>query len=112
MKNLNIQYQPEKSPGTPQEEMVAKLESFAVASSSVSSHSVERGEDDGPYVNFGFSTDDLSALWAEIKTELYGDDSIGAALEQSTITTCEGSQGWDNYLLLHHFDQGEKLDNL
>jgi hypothetical protein len=37
---------------------------------------------------------------------------LGAALRQSAIVTVEGSGGWDDYRLLHHFDDREHLDRI
>ena len=56
------------------------------------------------YVNITFQTDDPKKLnkWA---LEQLGD------LKKIAIIVCEGDFGWDDYLLLHHFDPEEKLDD-
>lgn len=33
-------------------------------------------------------------------------------LRRSSIVTCQGSRGWDDYRLLHHFDSRQPLDRL
>ena len=33
-------------------------------------------------------------------------------LIKSSIVCCEGSNGWDDYLLLSHYDHNEKLDEI
>jgi hypothetical protein len=33
-------------------------------------------------------------------------------LAQAAIVVCEGELGWDDYLLLHHFNSDEELDEL
>jgi hypothetical protein len=32
------------------------------------------------------------------------------SLKIKMIVVCEGERGWDDYLLLHHFDKRQKLD--
>jgi hypothetical protein len=36
----------------------------------------------------------------------------GAGNMQSPCVVCQGQQGWDDYLLLHHYDRRIVLDNL
>ena len=33
-------------------------------------------------------------------------------LAAAAIIVCEGEHGWDDYLLLHHFDPAEPLDTM
>ena len=40
------------------------------------------------------------------------DEELGPQLARASIATCQGSRGWDNYLLLHHYDRTFKLDSL
>jgi hypothetical protein len=68
------------------------------------------GYDRGPYVNFVFETDDAGALWEALETQVLGDPQIGANIANASIVTCQGDRGWDNYILLHHFDARVTLD--
>jgi hypothetical protein len=43
-------------------------------------------------------------------TEEHG--RLGPKLRRSSIVTCQGSRGWDNFRLLHHFDSRQPLDSL
>ena len=36
----------------------------------------------------------------------------GGELRDAMIITMTGEEGWDDYLLLHHFDRAEPLDLL
>ena len=72
--------------------------------------SAAKGYDRGPYVNFTFETDDVVVLWSAIQAEVLGDREIGPAIAKATIITCQGERGWDDYLLLHHYDRRVKLD--
>ncbi len=72
---------------------------------------VNHGEDDGPYINVRFEAPDPIAAWAALRTT-YKRPDVGREMASSTIATCEGEQGWDDYLLLHHFDPRVQLDEL
>jgi hypothetical protein len=73
-----------------------------------SSATISRGNDKGEYVNLYFATDDLKSLWESVRHTL----SAAPGLANATIVACEGENGWDDYLLLHHFDPSEALDGL
>ena len=66
------------------------------------------GLDRGRYVNVAFATDDLKALWSALREEMLG----VPRLAEAAIVCCEGEHGWDDYLLLHHFDPTEPIDQL
>lgn len=72
---------------------------------------VEGGDED-LYVNLMFETTELEEFWRKIIDTMYCDKQIGAALSKSTIAICEGGDGWNDYLLLHHFDPSESVDRL
>lgn len=73
---------------------------------------IEEGDDNGAYTNLNFETTDLKILWDLIQKNLYKDEKIGIELTRSSIVTCEGEDGWNDYLLLHHFDLSVKTDSL
>ena len=62
----------------------------------------------GSYIDVAFRADDPAKLWASVRQELFA--SVGLA--ESAIVVCEGQQGWDDYLLLHHYDSAVPLDDL
>ena len=70
------------------------------------------GEDDGPYVNYDFRTRDLARLWEVLQSQVFLDTTLGPQLANASIVTCEGIRGWDDYLLLHHYDRALDLDTL
>lgn len=102
VKRLHIQLQPARSPGLDLPEAVARLSCLATGVL------VTEGEDNGRYVNVDFKVADPSGLWALIRQELH---SV-AGLAGAAIIVCEGERGWDDYLLLHHFNPAEPLDRL
>ncbi len=107
MKCLNIQLQSELCSG----DVAAHVDSLTQL---VSIHSpdavvnVERGDDDGPYTNVNIDAEDIPSLWSVIADALHAEPSLASA----TIVCCEGENGWDDYLLLHHFDETETIDTL
>lgn len=102
MKRMNVQIQPGLSQRLNLSEAVARLTRLATEVE------ITDGDDDGRYVNLDFKVPDLSLLWASVRDEI---DSV-PGLAGACIVVCEGEQGWDDYLLLHHFDPEEPLDEL
>lgn len=78
----------------------------------VSEHAFDNGYEDGPYFNYRFQTRNRAMLWKLIQRRVYGDDYWGPKLTQACIATCTGEDGWNDYLLLSHFDAAEKLDKI
>ena len=73
-------------------------------------HSFDNGEDNGLYLNFTFETTKAQDLWSLIKEKFYGDDQIGHAMKKSSMAMCSNENGWDDYVLLFHYDPKIKTD--
>ena len=58
-----------------------------------------RGDDKGPYINVSFTAAELKPLWQAVRNEL-----VRLGLQAGSIVACTGNDGWNDYLLLHHFD--------
>ncbi len=107
MKCLNIQLQPDLFSG----DLAAHVDSLTQIAKTHSPNAVvdaERGEDGGPYINVNIYTDDVCSIWPAVAVALKAEPSLASA----TIVCCEGENGWDDYLLLHHFDETETLNVL
>jgi hypothetical protein len=102
MKQLSIQIQPALSPGLNLAEALAKLNSLAPGVRNT------KGQDKGLYICVDFKTADLSGLWNSVRSVL----EAVPGLNRAALIVCEGERGWDDYLLLHHFDPQEKVDVL
>ena len=100
---LSVQIQPHRS-DIDMQAVGAAFETILRTSELIDGHSFERGEDEGEYSNYSFSTSSLSGLWSLISSSIYSNPDLGPAISACSIVTCEGSRGWDDYLLLHHFD--------
>jgi hypothetical protein len=107
MKCLNIQLHPELC-SDDVENHVANLTAIANASARETKVSVDRDDDDGPYINVNVYTDDIVTLWSAVSLVITSTPSLAAA----AIVCCEGDNGWDDYLLLHHFDGEEDINRL
>lgn len=69
---------------------------------------VTEGWDHEGYVNIDLKLADISVIWTELQEELRADPGFACA----AIIVCEGRHGWDDYLLLHHFDPLQPIDSL
>ena len=72
----------------------------------------ESGEDDGRYINLFVDSDDAFEVWRAIQASFLSDEITGNDIRAATIVTITGPNGWDDYLLLHHFDPTESLDTI
>ncbi|WP_028450424.1 MULTISPECIES: hypothetical protein [Chitinibacter] len=71
---------------------------------------VTEGEEEGPYLNFEYKTDDLAALWDEVKSSIYDGSLLAFQLQRASMAIAQGDEGWDDYLVLHHFDPAIEPD--
>jgi hypothetical protein len=72
----------------------------------------EEGFARGPYISFYFETSSPTEAWPIIRSKFYEDARMGAFLRQSSLVVCQGQNGWDDYLLLYHYDPKVPLDQL
>ena len=111
MSELCIQIQPNRAPALDMASVRGACDVLAAREAIVGGLTSFEGDDDGPYLNLIFETTDLPALWEMLRSRLFQDKIFGTLMNKASIVTCEGSRGWDDYLLLHHFDRTEVLDN-
>ena len=102
MKKLKIQIQLERNSCVDESAIIGLLKNYDY------DPDIKKGNDSGEYINISVKTGDLLTLWVKIKAYLKNNE----CLSQTSIITCEGSHGWDDYLLLHHFDTKEETDTI
>jgi hypothetical protein len=112
MKALHIQVQLERAPGLDELQLKQSLGDLGVSSGLAKRVRVEEGIDHGRYVNFTYWTEDLPGLWALVRKDVLGSLAIGTDVQRTSIIVCQGDDGWNDYLLLHHFDDSQVLDRL
>ena len=110
MPRLNVQIQPTRANNRTADELIAYLRA-AADGVALQLQGVEHGDEEGPYINLSFAAADRAAGWSRLRGR-FDDSEIGQAVASATIVVCEGERGWDDYLLLHHFDPDEKLDQI
>jgi hypothetical protein len=74
------------------------------ASGLVERHAFDHGEDRGPYFNYTFGTSRAAELWARIRADVYDDEGLGPHMRRASMAMCSSESGWDDYVLLYHFD--------
>jgi hypothetical protein len=104
MKALHIQLQPELSPELDVTAAITLLR--LVGELAGTRPQVTEGFDNGRFINLEFAPEDTAGLWASVREEL----SKVPGLADAAIVCVQGERGWDDYLLLHHFDKAVPRD--
>lgn len=111
MKILCFQVQPKRSREIDLDAVAALMARIAM-SSEIREFTIQRGRGKNPWVNFLFTTASVPRTWSRLKSGVITHGRLGPRLRRSSIVTCQGSRGWDNYRLLHHFDSPQPHDRL
>ncbi|MGB2500733.1 MAG: hypothetical protein ACPIA2_13610 [Mariniblastus sp.] len=69
---------------------------------------IQTGNDNGKYVNLLVESNDSQSTWERIKWPFIESKIPGGEFANAIILTATGDHGWDDYLLLHHYDSNEK----
>ncbi|MBX3416229.1 MAG: hypothetical protein KF851_01395 [Pirellulaceae bacterium] len=73
---------------------------------------IQTGNDNGEYVNVLIESNDPCTTWERMKWPLVESKLPGSEFSPAMIVTVTGDNGWDDYLLLHHYDRDQDLDEL
>lgn len=111
MTTFCIQIQPDRAPGINLDRVRDLCKQLATDAKTVSRHGVVEGDDDGPYVNLMFEVIKTVEFWQAFEEKLYQDAVVGEGMKLASMATCTGELGWDDYLLLYHYDKGLELDD-
>jgi len=103
-----VQLQPALVPELNVASAVEELRSLGTRNRLASRVRVSGGYDKGLYINVDYDSGNVKRLWGRLQRKLRADDRLA----QCTIVCCQGKAGWDDYLLLHHFDSDVPLDEL
>lgn len=110
MTSFCIQIQPHRAPSLDLAMIKNICEAIAADKQLVSRFGFVEGVDGVSYTNLMFETEEAPSLWLRLQAELYGSEEVREALLRASMTICEGKEGWNDYLLLYHFNEGEILD--
>jgi hypothetical protein len=92
-----VQFQPNRAPGA----TTQILEAFRQA---IPSAQISDGNEDERHFNITFDVASASDVLPRLHPILHS-PTLGHLARSSCIVTCQGKHGWDDYLLLHHFDR-------
>jgi hypothetical protein len=109
MRTLCLQFQPYRAPKISVEQLSALLLRIAMAEKGIREFTVQRNRS-AKYINYLFVGTFVGGIWSAVRVGALHHRIFGASLRRACITTAEGSQGWHNYLLLHHFDPKQALN--
>ena len=111
MRTLSVQFQPRRSREL-KPDKVSELMLRIALDTGVRTFSVERSRARNSYLNFLFASVTVKRTWRAVQLIALNHRTLGRGIRRSTIITCQGTRGWDNYRLLHHFDPNQPLDKL
>jgi hypothetical protein len=110
MRTINFHVQPRRA--SPMDLVVlSRLMMRAAWSPQVEMFSIHRDRKLN-WINFGFKGPSVGQVWKILRSEVLNHRQWGPRLRRCSIVSCEGSRGWNNYLLLHHFKADQALDTL
>jgi hypothetical protein len=112
MKTISLQFQPNRATKVSISSTSELMLQVALAHKDVRQFTIKRGGVSRQYINYLFVSRGVRSIWRAIYLKVLHHRQMGPALRRACIVTAEGSRGWDNYVLLHHFDPRQKLDQL
>lgn len=86
------------------------FEAIARASDLVTHHAFDHGDNSGLHFNYTFGTSQAKDLWQLIQKSVYDDRHLGPHMRRASMAMCSSEEGWNDYLLLYHFDPTVELD--
>ena len=87
-----------------------EFQTIATDNPLVTAYRFSNGNDEGSYYNFDFDTSGPAALWGQIVASLFDSSAFGQSVRLASMAICTGHHGWEDYLLIHHWDPSEDLD--
>ena len=112
MKTVCLQFQPSRAPKISETNVSVLMLRIALAEEAVQTFTVQRNRSNQDYVNYLFVGHAVGSIWNAVRLRALRHRRFGAGLRRACIVTAEGSHGWQDYRLLHHFDSKQTLDKL
>lgn len=104
MKKFLIQIEPHRSPDLDAGNLLSQFEGLSDEMGWVRKRSVEHGFDKQPYVHLLFETDHPKLFWEMLREKIDQPDAYGPSMRAASFVICEGKAGWNDYVMLHHYD--------
>lgn len=111
VRTLSFQFQPRRAASLDVGKVCDGMLKIALEGQ-VRTFSVQRSRARDAYINFTFEAPRVAGTWRIVHARALHHPRMGRALRQASIVVYQGSRGWDNYRLLHHFDRRKALDSL
>lgn len=105
MKCLSIQLHPRRDTRFSPDDLVLHLRTLGRYPE------IDLDSDTSEYINLNLFTEDLNQLAKDINAHVLNDSTIGPWVKRVAIIACEGGQGWNDYLVLWHYDESEQTDD-
>ncbi|CAN5130636.1 hypothetical protein BH11PSE11_BH11PSE11_34200 [soil metagenome] len=113
MRALNIQIQTTLEPTLDVARIRAILDELSNLKPLVNSAIRDEGGEHGLFLNYTFETADIFTLWEQVQNRLLSAPGLGEQLRNcATVIAAREGAGFENYLLLQHFDSGLEVQAL
>lgn len=110
MRSLSVQVQPARSPGINMQRLDTAFEAIASDRYLVAHHKFDSGVDNVAYFNYTFGTQHARQLWESIQSHIFHNREFEPHMKCASMAMCSSEEGWDDYVLLFHFDPSVELD--
>lgn len=107
-----VQIHPVRDPELDTNQLKSACEFIAKNIPGIRGVGFSEGEDAGPYLNIIFAVVEPAQSWHQIRLALIESSEFGGSLKKCCMCMCTGQNGWDDYLLLYHFDPRVALDEI
>ncbi|GAB3267873.1 hypothetical protein [Chitinimonas naiadis] len=111
MTTLCIQIQPDRIADFDQAAVLAVCEQMRAHKPLIAGFQWDEGDDEGPYINLLFETEQPAEVWPILQAAFYAPGALGDAIRATSMAMCTGEEGWEDYLLLYHYDDQLPLDS-
>jgi len=110
-KKLVIQIQLDLLLTPNKEKIIQEFIAFLSAIPLIDSRHINRGEENGLYINIELQSSMVEQLWKKIKSVILLNSNGFSVLSKGIVVVCEGDHGWNDYLQLYHYNKLEKIDS-
>ena len=107
MQSISIQIQPEFLIAFDRNQFLSNVR--AIGRTPEIDEFTEKGK---TYLNYNFFTEFPKKLWQDLQTALYKNPEYSAIISPVSIALCEDENHPQGFMVLHHFDADEKVDQL
>ena len=109
---ISVQIHPNRIPKVSVENLIAQFYMITKNSKEVRAIKIEVNLTRPKYINVNYKTNDTKKTWRAIQEKVLNVKRVGALIKAGSIIMCEGRKSWKDYLLLHHYDVKQKVDEL